>query len=162
MGCKKMGWVSVAHCNRSLEGWGGCVRVVWSCTWLTFCVLVFLLFGCLFRDDLRMASAKTRTPPKIQSRDQSRDQSSPSPETSKFSSKFSSKFPPQNFTHIIPETIPQKKNIKVRVIARLTHFEYIYTLLPPHSHCLVPNGDETTTVQDPMGSFSSVLRDFCR
>ena len=145
-----MGWVSVAHCNRSLEGWGGCVRVVWSCTWLTFCVLVFLLG--VFAIGMRMASAKTRTPKNsVQSQ-------STSPETSKFSSKF-----PLKISHTSsPETIPQKKNIKVKGHPVLTHLEHIYTLLPPHSRCLVPNGDETTTVQDPMGSFSSVLRDFCR
>ena len=57
-------------------------RVGWVCTGgvvmhvaYLLCVGVFL-FGCLFRDDLRMASAKTRTPQQFRPspRDQSRDQ----------------------------------------------------------------------------------------
>jgi len=75
-------------------------RVGWVCTGgvvmhvaYLLCVGVFL-FGCLFRDDLRLR--QKLVPP---------NNSVPVPETSKFSSKF----PPQNFTHIIPRNNPSKE-----------------------------------------------------
>ena len=118
-----MGWVSVAHCNRSLEGWGGCVRVVWSCTWLTFCVLVFLLGVFAIGDDLRLRNSK-HLPPK-----------NSVPETSPETSKFSSKFPLKISHTSSPETIPQKKNIKVKVT---TPFDALGTYLhtPPTAQSL--------------------------
>ena len=130
-------------------------RVGWVCTvvrcharGLPLC-LVFLLGVFALGDDLRMASAKTRTPKNSVQR--------PVQRPANFQVNFPSKF----HTHH-PRNNPQKKNIKVKGTTRLTHLEHIYTLLPPHSRCLVPNGDETTTVQDPLVYFSSVLRDFCR